>query len=512
MSSWGSGYVTDIEYTEGFYPGQTPAYMSLAATLAGFEAPPFDGHFTYCELGCGRGRTSLVLAAVNPEAVFHAIDFNPSHIARAREEASRARLGNIAFHELGFEELTGPRGAELPMFDVVTMHGVWTWIAPELQQAIVAFLNARLRPGGLAYLSYNALPGCLQVAPLQRLLWELAAVLPQRSDLVVPRALEQIQRFSKVNILPERLRVALEHFGGRGESLAYLAHEYLIEHWRPVYFSDVARALAPAKLTHVACSELIKNFYNLAFTEEQRKVIAEIPLPELKETLKDFCADNSFRRDVFVRGARHLTEQRLSRLLAGLTLALIRPAPEEFEIGLPGESRWRPDPRVYSVIFKALGERPRSVAEMLSLAGLPREHQVGPVELVGLLVGANIAGLYQKPTPAQSACADRLNALLEAEPEIPLDRGAVIATPAARTGITLSAAAYALYRALRHGEAPDANELARQFIKRCRDGGTHPVVDGKAIPDAAEAERAVTRDYEIKIERTVPIWRALGMV
>ena len=56
--------------------------LALAATLAGYEPPDLAGRFTYCELGCGRGKTSLVLAAVNPEAEFHAIDFNPAHIAQ----------------------------------------------------------------------------------------------------------------------------------------------------------------------------------------------------------------------------------------------------------------------------------------------------------------------------------------------------------------------------------------------------------------------------------------------
>src|SRR4029077_15564225 len=133
-------------------------------TLSGMEAPDLDRHFTYCELGCGRGRTSTVLAAINPEAEFHAVDFHPAHIAHAQQQARHARLRNIQFHECSFAELPGAYGAALPKFDVITMHGVWSWIAPQLQEAIVAFLNARLKPGGLVYVSYNALPAWNQVA------------------------------------------------------------------------------------------------------------------------------------------------------------------------------------------------------------------------------------------------------------------------------------------------------------------------------------------------------------
>jgi SAM-dependent methyltransferase len=511
-SLWGSGYVTDIEYSDGFYAEQVPARMALATTLAGFETPALEGHFTYCELGCGRGHTSLVLAAVNPDAEVHAIDFNPAHIAHARSQARLAGLSNITFHECSFEELTGPRGGTLPMFDVVTMHGVWTWIAPGLQSAILAFLNARLNPGGLVYVSYNALPAWFQGMPLQRLLKEFASATPERSDLAAGRAVEHVERLAKANVIPEQFRHAAKRFKDADKMLPYLAHEYLNEYWQPAYFADVARDLAGAKLNFAASSELLKNFYNLVLTEQQRALIMEVPSPEVRETLKDFCTDNWFRQDIFLRGARRMSEQRRAQLLGSQTLTLMRPAPEAFEISKPDGTRWRPDAAVYNPVLKALKERPYTVAELLALEGLPREHLVGPVELVGMLVGTGVAGLYREPTAAQLAGAERLNALPDAEPEIPLAHGAVIIVPAALGAITLSAPNYALYRSLKRGETRAASDLAAAFIKRCRDRGGHPVIDDKPIEDADEAQAAVTRDYEVKIERVVPIWRTLGML
>jgi SAM-dependent methyltransferase len=512
MSAWGYGYVTDVEYTDDFYREQTPALMALAATLGGFESPELEGHFKYCELGCGQGRTSLVLAALNPDAEFHAIDFNPAHIAHARRQARLAGLRNITFQECSFDELTGRRLDAMPGFDVVTMHGVWTWIAPALQTAILAFLNARLNPGGLLYVSFNALPAWSQAMPLQRLVRELAAAAPQRSDLAGARAVEQLERLVEANIVPERYRVAAKRFKDAGKMLSYLAHEYLNEHWQPAYFADVARDLAGAKLSFVACSDLMKNFYNLVLTEQQRALMSEISSPELRESLKDFCTDNWFRQDVFVRGAHRMSEQRREQLLGAQRLTLMRPTPEAFEISKPDGSRWRPDAAVYDAVFKALKRRPHTVAELLNLEGLPKEHLVGAVELIGMLVGTGVAGLYQDPSRAQIAGAETFNALLDSDPEIHLTRGAVITVPAARTGVILTAPMYALYRCIRRGQTPDADELARAFIKRCRDRGGHPVIDDKVIEDEAEAQTVVTRDYAFKIERLVPIWRTLGML
>ncbi len=512
MSNWGKGYVTDVEYSDGFYPNQGPAHLGLAATIGGAAAPALDDRFSYCELGCGRGMTSLVLAATNPGAQFHAVDFNPAHISLARERARQARLDNVEFHECSFEELTGARGSALPMFDAVTMHGVWTWIAPELQSAILNFLNARLQAGGLLYVSFNVLPAWFQAAPLQRLVREFAAATAQRSDLAVHRAIEQVERIVAANVIPERHRLAAKRFKEAGHLLHYLAHEYLNEHWQPAYFADVARSLATAKLNYAASAELLKSFYNLALTEQQRTMIAEIQTPELRETLKDFCTDNWFRQDVFVRGGRSISSQRRDQLLSAQTLALLRPAPDVFEVGKPDGSRWVPDPVVYGAILKALRERPRRVADLLSLEGLPDGHPVGPVELTGTLVGTGIAGLHCEASAAARAGAERLNALHEADAETALAQGAALAVAATRSGITLSPANFALYHSLKRGEALAADELAAAAIRRCRDRGEHPVIDEKAIEDPVEAQIALTRDYEGKIEKLVPVWRTLGVI
>ena len=305
---------------------------------------------------------------------------------------------------------------------------------------------------------------------------------------------------------------AAKRFKDVGNMLPYLVHEYLNEHWQPAYFADVARSLAEAKLNYAACAELLKNFYNLALTEEQRAAIAEISSPELRETLKDFCTDNWFRQDVFVRGLRRISVQHRDQLLSSKTLTLLRQAPDVFEVAKPDGSRWRPDPVVYGMILDALKQGPRTVGELLRLEGLPSAHLVAPVELVGTLIGTGLAGLAHTASPAELARADRLNALYESEADVALAHGAAIAVAAARSGISLTSASYALYRSLKRGESLAADVLAAQFIRRCRDRGAHPVIDEKVIEDPAEAQTAMTRDYEFKIEKVVPVWRMLGVV
>jgi SAM-dependent methyltransferase len=514
MQAWGDGYVTDVEYSDGFYPAQAPLQMSLAATINALETPNASGAFTYCELGCGRGETALVLAALNPCAEFHAVDFHPAHIAHAVSRAQAAGLKNITFHELSFQNLIGPAAPPMPMFDFITLHGVWTWVGPDVQAAIVAFLLARLKPGGLVYVGYNTLPGWSEVAPVQRLLKDLAADSAGRSPVAIERAINTLSRLLAAKAIPARFGAAIERLEEALSSgaLSYLAHEYFNDYWRPVYHADVAKAFADAKLSYAASTDLLNNFYNMALNETQRALLAQIDSPELRETLKDYCGDERFRRDVYVRGARRMSAARREERLSSLRLVLLRPPPELIQIARPDGSLWRTDPAAYGVILEALREGPRRVADLLAHPGVPADCGVTAVELVGVLVGTSIATLHLDVDPRASAAAERLNGLIESEPAVALTRGATIAVPAIGLGLPISSIQYALYRTLKAGVVPDPEVLSRAFVRRCHEGGGHPVIDGKVIEDETEALSVVMQTYEQMIERAAPVWRMSGMV
>jgi len=213
-----------------------------------------------------------------------------------------------------------------------------------------------------------------------------------------------------------------------------------------------------------------------------------------------------------VRGVRRISPAQRDGRLLSRKVTLIRPAPELIEIARPDGSKWRPDPVVYGAVMNALRESPRQVSDLLRLDGLPENHPVGPVELVGVLLGTGLAAMYNEPTAEQVAGANRFNALLDADPELPLARGATLAVAATRSGLTVSAANYALYLDLKNGDTLSADSLAVRFIQRCHASDCHPVLDGKTYEDAQEARVALTADYEAKLENVVPIWENLGIV
>ena len=160
MASWQDGYITDIPYTAGFFRELAPSYLHLLTLLMGVRPVPIgERGFSYCELGCGQGLGTLIAAAATPNGRFVGVDFNPAQIAKANDLAARSGLGNVSFHEESFASLAHKGEADGSKFDIVALHGIYSWISAENQRHIVEIIRSRLKPGGLVYVSYNCMPG-----------------------------------------------------------------------------------------------------------------------------------------------------------------------------------------------------------------------------------------------------------------------------------------------------------------------------------------------------------------
>jgi len=305
MSGWGSGYVTDVTYLTGYFRHQSPSLLSAACLLGSVERslPAHDEPISYLELGCGRGFTSLLLAASNPSWTVTAIDFNPAHVATARAWATKARLDNIRILEADISTLAeDPAAAEVPEADFVSMHGVWSWVPPSVQDGIVRLLRQKVKAGGAVHVSYNALPAWGPALGMQRIVREGGKRLAARSDKQAAEGLKLVQELRGADAYQLVRSVWLKSLIERAAELptSYLAHEYMNDFWAPCFHADVAKALAAAKLEWVASVNLAENFPELTVSPEQRAVLQRLDDPLLRELAKDMCLNRSLRHDVFV--------------------------------------------------------------------------------------------------------------------------------------------------------------------------------------------------------------------
>ena len=413
MSNWGGGYVTDVAYTTGWYRQQSPVIVALACQLCCVASPmpAADDEVSYLELGCGHGFGALLLAASNPAWRVTAVDFNPAHIATARDWAAEAGLSNISFIEADLATLaTDAAARSIPEADFVSMHGLWSWVPAAVQAGVVKLLRDKVRPGGGVHLSYNSLPAWSNAVGMARLLRTVGRQRVARSDRQADEGFKflrellaadavQLKRSEIVKVLMEKLDELPS---------IYLAHEYMNEGWAPCFMADVAEALAGAKLEWVGAANLIENFPELTLSAEQRALVNRFDDPLVRELIKDHCLDRLLRHDVFVRGARRILPHQRDAALMDLSVVLnIKPKEMPLEAEMPA-GRAELNPNFYRPIVNALADEPRRIGDLLQLPEVEGKRD-NPAELVGILIGAELAEPALRPAAPPSAAAQRFN-------------------------------------------------------------------------------------------------------
>ncbi len=357
-----SRYVTDVPYIADFTAELSPDWLDLVATVGGFVSPRRGSEFAWCELGCGHGLATVINAAANAGAAFVGIDISRAHIASAKRLAARAGVKNASFHARDFAAAVG---LNFPQFDYIVAHGVYAWIDAAAGDAFRRFIDRHLAPGGLVYVSYNAMPGWMSDAPFQHLVRSFAEAEPGDSNARFKTAAEKIMRLTAAGAPALRAGPIARDWARHSVERAppYYAHEYLAPGWRPYYVDEVRSAMAAIGLSPVGSATLADNFDSLVLTAAARVALERIADPDLRELARDYFMAQRFRRDVFCRRPRMLTDAQRRKRLLSRQLALLSP-PALVEYGMTTEAgRVDFDNPVARRLIAAFAGGPRSLAD-----------------------------------------------------------------------------------------------------------------------------------------------------
>jgi SAM-dependent methyltransferase len=366
------GYATDIPYLRDFKHQLAPAWLDHVALVAGVEPPARNSGFAWCDLGCGQGVTANILAATHPGGTFHAIDAMPAHIDHARRLAAEAAIPNVRFHAVDFMSAAD---LDLPLFDYIVAHGVYSWVDATSRRALRRFFDRRLKSGGLVYVSYNAMPGWSRDLPFQRLARELARGFAGDSAARFAAALGIIRTLAAADVPALAPSFIIGELEQRPEDYtpSYLVHEFMPAGWQPLYVTEARAAMKAIGFAPVGSTTLIENLDPLMLSAKARGILDSIADEDLRELVRDFCLDQRFRCDVFARGNRRLGgEQRCDALVAS-TFALARPASAiRYSAATPAGFHPYNNPTARAMI-SALAEGPRSLAELTGVSAPPQD-------------------------------------------------------------------------------------------------------------------------------------------
>lgn len=314
VGSPSDGYVTDLAYTRHHHASLDPSKAVWVATRAGLATPAIR---TACELGFGQG-LSLAIHASAGETQWWGVDLIPEHVEFARslldEPAARERLVCASFDEFDTR-------ADLPRFDFIALHGVWSWVSPQNRARITAFIDRRLAPNGIVYVGYNALPGWGPALSLRELLVASAAQVDSaRLEDRIDAAMDFVTQLVAADprILDSQPQFAKQLREIRSKKKSYLAHEYFNRDWHPMHFSQVATELTPIGLSYLGQADFSDSYDQWRLSETQRGLLGEIDDVVLRETARDVILDRRFRRDYWRRSEGAVTGSSCNLLEARL--------------------------------------------------------------------------------------------------------------------------------------------------------------------------------------------------
>ena len=242
----------DVAYTSLADPARHPERLATIATLLGMDVAPL-ATARVLEFACGDGLNLLPIAATLPNATFVGFDFAARPIANAQRMASDLGLNNVELRELDLRELP----ADLGSFDYIIAHGLYSWVPPDVRAHVLPLIARHLAPQGVAFVSYNTLPGC----HMRRVVWDMLKyhtrdIAGKSAKVAAARTLLDLvgRPVASENATQQALRAEVREAGNGPD--AALAHDDMSEPNDPVYFHEFMADASRSGLTFLAEARL----------------------------------------------------------------------------------------------------------------------------------------------------------------------------------------------------------------------------------------------------------------
>lgn len=334
-TAWTDGYRTEVNYTYGYYRELSPSYQKFCLLLNGIDVLDEHDDYAHCELGFGQGISINVHAASNMGAFF-GTDFNPEHASHANQLANISKAQHH-FYDDSFEELLNR--TDLPMFDSISLHGIWSWINHENQSIILKFIRKYLKPNGVVYISYNCTTGWAANIPMQQLLYSHFKYNHKSNNPI--GEIQQALNFGEQLLLQNPVfalnnPTALAKIASlKQQNPNYLVHEYFNESWQCFSFQQIATCMEDIKLSFAGTTDLNVHIENINLKSEHQDFLNQIESPLLKEQCRDYFLGTQFRKDLFVRGVSRLTARQAQQRLRQTAFILLT-TKEKFPTNITG--------------------------------------------------------------------------------------------------------------------------------------------------------------------------------
>jgi methyltransferase-like protein/predicted O-methyltransferase YrrM len=285
----------DIPYESFPFQQTHPDRLATIAKLFGLQSPNVET-CKVLEIGCASGNNLIPMAEYLPKANFLGIDLSANQIDEGNKLLKVLNLPNIELRcqdILDFNEET--------KFDFIIVHGIYSWVPAPVQEKILAISKKNLSPDGVAYISYNVLPGWHMRGMIRDMMLYHSGKFPDNESKIkqAKALLEFLSKSVQGDKNPYGMFLQSELEILKKQNDGYFFHEFLEENNFPVYFHEFSSASNRHGLKYIGDSD-VRTMSTRDLTPEAQQLLTKTPSMIETEQYMDFLRNRMFRTSLIV--------------------------------------------------------------------------------------------------------------------------------------------------------------------------------------------------------------------
>ncbi|AFC74231.1 methyltransferase domain protein [Rickettsia parkeri str. Tate's Hell] len=281
----------EVPYSPFTFSYTSPPYLRTIGKLFGLNPPPLETA-KILELGCGIGVNLLNFAETYPKSQSLGVDLSKTQIELGKKFISDLKIKNAELKALSILDLDESYGK----FDYIVCHGVYSWVPEEVQDKILKVCNKLLNPNGIAFVSYNTLPGWNMQRTIREMIMFHSELFNTSHD-----KLQQAKLLLKfINDSLESSTTPYSNFLRDETKLlsaytdSYVLHEYLGEINTGIYFHQFIEKAQKNHLNYLGDTSLTAMFIGNLPTQAAEKLQAVNDIVRTEQYM-DFITNRKFR-------------------------------------------------------------------------------------------------------------------------------------------------------------------------------------------------------------------------
>jgi methyltransferase-like protein/2-polyprenyl-3-methyl-5-hydroxy-6-metoxy-1,4-benzoquinol methylase len=308
----------EVPYSSHPYSASHPHRMAVMASLFGLQPADVE-RCRVLELGCASGGNLIPMAAVAPESEFIGIDLSTVQVADGHKTIEALGLKNVDLRRMSIMDVDESMGE----FDYIIVHGVYSWVPAEVRRKILDICGERLRPQGVAYVSYNTYPG-----------WHMRGTVRDMMLYHTSKYQKPMEKAAHARALLDFLCKAVPEDGGaygtllrremdlmRNQADNYVLHDHLETVNHPVYFHEFARSAEESGLQFMSEADL-GSMSLQGLNADTRNIIKQLSRNLIEcEQYVDFIRNRTFRRTLLCRKDAELNPRAMGQFVRKMFVA-----------------------------------------------------------------------------------------------------------------------------------------------------------------------------------------------